>query len=109
MKKLIIGMLLTSNCYALTIKIEAKTKDGFSSWFMPTRVNGVSTNQIGSTECTTVTKGKAFQLICERSGEKVLIYQDQTPEKDAIIATPNLVIKIETQVNSREPTFSVDK
>jgi len=109
MKGLIIGMLLTSNCYALTIKIEAKTKDGFSSWFMPTRVNGVSTNQIGSTECTTVTKGKAFQLICERSGEKILIYQDQTPEKDAIIATPNLVIKIETQVNSREPTFSVDK
>ena len=109
MKGLIIGMLLTSNCYALTIKIEAKTKDGFSSWFMPTRVNGVSTNQIGSTECTTVTKGKAFQLVCERSGEKVLIYQDQTPEKDAIIATPNLVIKIETQRKSREPTFSVDK
>ena len=109
MKILILGMLLTSNCYALTIKIEAKTRDGFSSWFMPTRVNGVSTNQVGSTECTTVTEGKAFQLVCERSGEKVLIYQDQTPEKDAIIATPNLVIKIETQRKSREPTFSVDK
>ena len=109
MKILILGMLLTSNCYALTIKIEAKTKDGFSSWFMPTRINGVSTNRIGSTECITVTKGKAFQLVCERSGEKVLIYQDQTPEKDAIIATPNLVIKIETQRKSREPTFSVDK
>ena len=109
MKTLIIGMLLTGNIRALTIKIEAKTKDGFSSWFMPTRVNGVSTNRIGSTECTTVTKGKAFQLVCERSGEKVLIYQDQTPEKDAIIATPNLVIKIETQRKSREPTFSVDK
>tara|TARA_R110002153_G_C13111439_1_gene477713 strand:- start:77 stop:406 length:330 start_codon:yes stop_codon:yes gene_type:complete len=109
MKILIIGMLLTSNCYALTVKIEAKTKDGFSSWFMPTRINGVSTNRIGSTECITVTKGKAFQLVCERSGEKVLIYQDQTPEKDAIIATPNLVIKIETQRKSREPTFSVDK
>lgn len=104
MKGLILGMLLTSNCYALTIKIEAKTKDGFSSWFMPTRINGVSTNRIGSTECTTVTKGKAFQLVCERSGEKVLIYQDQTPQKDAIIATPNLVIKIETQM-----PFSVDK
>ena len=109
MKILILGMLLVGNVNALTIKIEAKTKDGFSSWFMPTRVNGVSTNRIGSTECTTVTKGKAFQLVCEHSGEKILIYQDQTPQKDAIIATPNLVIKIETQVNSREPTFSVDK
>jgi hypothetical protein len=109
MKTLILGMLLVGNVNALTIKIEAKTKDGFSSWFMPTRVNGVSTNRIGSTECTTVTKGKAFQLVCEESGEKVLIYQDQTPQKDAIIATPNLIIKIETQVNSREPTFSVDK
>jgi len=109
MKGLIIGMLLTSNCYALTVKIEAKTRDGFSSWFMPTRVNGVSTNRIGSTECTTVTEGKAFQMICERSGEKILIYQDQTPQKDAVIATRDILIVIETQRKSREPTFSVDK
>jgi len=109
MKTLILGMLLVGNVNALTIKIEAKTKDGFSSWFMPTRVNGVSTNRIGSTECTTVTKGKAFQLVCEESGEKILIYQDQTPEKDAIIATREILIVIETQRKSREPTFSVDK
>ena len=109
MKGLIIGMLLTSNCYALTVKIEAKTRDGFSSWFMPTRVNGVSTNRIGSTECTTVTEGKAFQIICERSGEKVLIYQVQTPQKDAVIATRDILVVIETQKRSREPAFSVDK
>jgi hypothetical protein len=109
MKILILGMLLTSNCYALTIKIEAKTRDGFSTWFMPTRVNGVSTNQVGSTECTTVTEGKAFQIICEESGEKILIYQDQTPQKDAVIATREILIVIETQKKSREPTFSVDK
>jgi len=96
MKTLILGALLISNAYGGTLKIEAKTDKGYASWFMPTSLNGVSVNRIGATTCTTTTKGKAFQLICETVAGKILIYQDETPRRDAIVATPGIVIKIVT-------------
>ena len=97
MKKLIIGALLMGNvASASTLRIEARTGTGYASWFMPTTLNGVSTNMIGSTTCTTTTEGKGFQLICETVAGKILIYQDETPRRDAIIATPGIVVKIVT-------------
>lgn len=96
MKALIIGALLMGSAYGGTLRIEARTDEGYGSWFMPTTLNGVSTNRIGSTTCTTTTEGKGFQLICETVAGKILIYQDETPRRDAIVATPGIVVKIVT-------------
>ena len=96
MKKLIIGALLIGSAHAATVKIEARTNDGFGAWFIPTRINSVVVNKIGTTTCTSTIEGKGFQLICEIKSGKVLIYQDQTPQKDAIIATPEIVVNIIT-------------
>ena len=35
-------------------------------------------------------------MVCQRNGNKFLIYTDNTPQKDAIIATPEIVVKITT-------------
>ena len=96
MKALIIGALLISSAHTATVKIEARTDDGFGAWFIPTRINSVVVNKIGTTTCTSTVEGSGFQLICEIKSGKVLIYQDQTPQKDAIIATPNIVVNITT-------------
>ena len=101
MKTLILGMLLVGSAHAATVKIEARTDDGFSSWFQPTRIDSVVVNKIGLITCTSIVKGKKFQLICEIKRGKVLIYQDQTPQKDAVIATPNIVVKIITVEESK--------
>jgi len=89
-------LLMGTVASASTLRIEARTGTGYASWFMPTTLNGVSTNKIGSTTCTTTTEGKGFQLICETVAGKILIYQDETPRRDAIIATPGIVVKIVT-------------
>jgi len=97
MKKLILGALLVSNAYGATIKIEATTKTGFGAWFMPTTVDAVVTTFIeNGVNCINRVKGKKFELICQKNGNKFLIYQDSTPQKDAVIATPEIVIKITT-------------
>ena len=43
-----------------------------------------------------VVKDGKFQMVCQRNGNKFLIYTDNTPQKDAIIATPEIVVKITT-------------
>jgi len=52
-------------------------------------------------DCINKVKGKSFELICQKNGKKILIYQDHTPEKDAIIATTDIVIKITTMRKSK--------
>ena len=97
MKKLILGALLVSNAYGATIKIEATTKTGFGAWFMPTYIDTSTTTFIEKgVNCVNIVKDKSFQLICQKNGNKFFIYQDKTPQKDAIIATPDIVVKITT-------------
>ena len=97
MKTLILGVLLIGSAHAATIKIEATTKTGFGAWFMPTTVDAVVTTFIeNGVNCINRVKGKKFELICQKNGNKFLIYQDSTPQKDAVIATPEIVIKITT-------------
>ena len=97
MKKLLIGLLLTGNAFGATIKIEATTRDGFGAWFMPTHQTATASTSIGNgVECLNVVKDGKFQMVCQRNGNKFLIYTDNTPQKDAIIATPEMVVKITT-------------
>ena len=99
MKKLLAltALILTTTSMAATIKIEATTKDAFGAWFMPTRIDSTSTIMIGQGYvCTNMVRGDKFQLLCRNNGRNVLIYTDSTPQKDAIIATPEMVVKITT-------------
>ena len=97
MKKLLIGALLIGSAHASTIKIEATTDGGFGAWFMPSNIDSESTIFIErGLNCVNIIKSGSFQLMCQRNGQKLLIYQDKTPQKDAIIATPEIVIKITT-------------
>ena len=99
MKKLLAltALVLTTTSMAATIKIEATTKNSFGAWFMPTRIDSTSTITLGQGySCTNMVRGKKFQLLCRRMGRNLLIYTDETPQKDAIIATPDIVVKITT-------------
>ena len=97
MKKLLLGLLLIGSAHASTIKIEATTRDGFGAWFMPTHQTATARTSIGNgVECLNVVKDGKFQMVCQRNGNKFLIYTDNTPQKDAIIATPQIVVKITT-------------
>jgi len=97
MKKLLIGLLLIGSAHASTIKIEATTNDAFGAWFIPTTFDTTSTINIGQGYvCTNVVRGEKFQLLCRKDNKNLLIYTDSTPQKDAIIATPQMVIKITT-------------
>ena len=97
MKKLILGALLIGNAYGATIKIEATTNTGFGAWFMPTNINTSAQTIIEKgVTCLNLIKDGTFQLVCQRDGNKFLIYKDKTPQKDAIIATPDIVVKITT-------------
>jgi hypothetical protein len=97
MRKLLLGLLLTGNAFGATIKIEATTKDAFGAWFMPTRIDSTSTITLGQGySCTNMVRGDKFQLLCRHNNRNVLIYTDSTPQKDAIIATPDMVVKITT-------------
>ncbi len=97
MKKLLLGLLLIGSANASTIKIEATTRDGFGAWFMPTHQTATARTSIGNgVECLNVVKDGKFQMVCQRNGNKFLIYTDNTPQKDAIIATPEIVVKITT-------------
>ena len=99
MKKLLAltALILTTTSIAATIKIEATTRDGFGAWFMPTHQTATARTSIGNgVECLNVVKDGKFQIVCQRNGNKFLIYTDNTPQKDAIIATPQIVVKITT-------------
>ena len=103
MKKLLLGLLLIGSAHASTIKIEATTNDAFGAWFMPTRIDSTSTITIGEGYvCTNMIRGGKFQLLCRHNNRNVLIYTDSTPQKDAIIATPQMVIKITTMRNNND-------
>ena len=103
MKKLLIGLFLIGSAHASTIKIEATTKDAFGAWFKPTRINSTSTINIGQGYvCTNMVRGEKFQLLCRHNNRNVLIYTDSTPQKDAIIATPDMVVKITTMRNKND-------
>jgi len=34
--------------------------------------------------------------LCRKDNKNIIIYQDKTPQKDATIATPHIIIKITT-------------
>ena len=88
---------------AATIKIEATTRSSFGAWFMPTRIDSTSTINIGQGYvCTNMVRGEKFQLLCRHHNKNVLIYTDSTPQKDAIIATPDMVVKITTMRNKND-------
>ena len=99
MKKLLAltALILTTTSMAATIKIEATTRDSFGAWFMPTRIDSTSTINIGQGYvCTNMVRKEKVQLLCRHNNRNVLIYTDSTPQKDAIIATPEIVVKITT-------------
>ena len=105
MKKLLAltALILTTTSMAATIKIEATTRDAFGAWFMPTRINSTSTINIGQGYvCTNMVRKEKFQLLCRHNNRNVLIYTDSTPQKDAIIATPDMVVKITTMRNKND-------
>ena len=105
MKKLLAltALILTTTSMAATIKIEATTRDAFGAWFMPTRINSTSTINIGQGYvCTNMVRKEKFQLLCRHNNRNVLIYTDSTPQKDAIIATPEMVVKITTMRNKND-------
>ena len=52
--------------------------------------------------CTNMIRGGKFQLLCRHNGRNVLIYTDSTPQKDAIIATPDMVVKITTMRDNND-------
>ena len=99
MKKLLAltVLILTTTSMAATIMFEATTRCAFGALFMPTRINSTSTINIGQGYvCTNMVRGEKFQLLCRHHNKNVLIYTDSTPQKDAIIATPEMVVKITT-------------
>ena len=105
MKKLLAltALILTTTSMAATIKIEATTRDSFGAWFMPTRIDSTSTINIGQGYvCTNMVRKEKFQLLCRHNNRNVLIYTDSTPQKDAIIATPDMVVKITTMRNKND-------
>ena len=105
MKKLLAltALILTTTSMAATIKIEATTKNSFGAWFMPTRIDSTSTINIGQGYvCTNMVRKEKFQLLCRHNNRNVLIYTDSTPQKDAIIATPDMVVKITTMRNKND-------
>ena len=97
------ALILTTTSMAATIKIEATTRSAFGAWFMPTRIDSTSTINIGQGYvCTNMVRGEKFQLLCRHHNKNVLIYTDSTPQKDAIIATPDMVVKITTMRNKND-------
>jgi len=85
---------------ASTVLISVKTPKATKSWFMPINVNSTTVSTIGTSSdhlsCTTTVHFKNFQLLCRQHGMIVLLYRDNTPQKDAVIATPKGIVVIST-------------
>ena len=70
---------------------------------MPSNIDSAATIFIErGLSCSNTIKSGSFQLMCQKNGQKLLIYQDSTPQKDAVIATPDIIIKITTMRNNNE-------
>jgi len=80
--------------------VSIKTPKATKSWFTPLTINSATVNTIGTNQdhlsCTTTVQGKNFQLLCRQHGMIVLLYRDNTPQKDAVIATPKGIVIITT-------------
>ena len=100
-KLLVLGMVMMSmTSMASTVLISVKTPKATKSWFMPINVNSTTVSTIGTSSdhlsCTTTVHFKNFQLLCRQHGMIVLLYRDNTPQKDAVIATPKGIVVIST-------------
>ena len=100
-KLLVLGMLMMSmTSMASTVLVTIKTPKATKSWFMPTTINSTTINTVGNTSdhltCMTSVEGKQFQLLCRQHGMIVLLYRDNTPQKDAVMATPKAIVAITT-------------
>ena len=102
MKKLLALAALTMSMTSMasTVLVTIKTPKATKSWFMPTTINASTINTVGNTSdhltCTTTIENKQFQLLCRQHGMIVLLYRDNTPQKDAVMATPKAIVAITT-------------
>ena len=102
MKKLLVlaALMMGTTSMASTVLVTIKTPKTTKSWFMPTTINSTTINTVGNTSdhltCMTSVEGKQFQLLCRQHGMIVLLYRDNTPQKDAVIATPKGIVVIST-------------
>ena len=102
MKKLlaIATLIIGTTSMASTVKITVQSPKATKSWFMPTNITGFTTNTVGNTsdhlKCDTTVKGSQFQILCRQNGNIVLVYRDNTPQKDAVLATPKAIVTIKT-------------
>ena len=102
MKKLLVlaALMIGTTSMASTVMISIKTPKATKSWFMPTNINATTINTVGNSSdhltCRTTIHYKNFQLLCRQHGMIVLLYRDNTPQKDAVIATPKGIVVIST-------------
>ena len=102
MKKLLVLAALTMSMTSMasTVMVSIKTPKATKSWFMPTNINASTINTVGNSSdhltCTTTIHFKNFQLLCRQHGMIVLLYRDNTPQKDAVLATPKAIVTITT-------------
>ena len=102
MKKLlaIAALTMSMTSMASTVMVSIKTPKATKSWFMPTNINASTINTVGNSSdhltCITSVEGKQFQLLCRQHGMIVLLYRDNTPQKDAVLATPKAIVAITT-------------
>ena len=102
MKKLlaIAALTMSMTSMASTVMVSIKTPKATKSWFMPTNINASTINTVGTASdhltCTTTIHYKNFQLLCRQHGMIVLLYRDNTPQKDAVLATPKSIVTIHT-------------
>ena len=102
MKKLlaIAALTMSMTSMASTVMVSIKTPKATKSWFMPTNINASTINTVGNSSdhltCTTTIHFKNFQLLCRQHGMIVLLYRDNTPQKDAVLATPKAIVAIST-------------
>ena len=102
MKKLLALAALTMSMTSMasTVLVTIKTPKTTKSWFMPTTINSTTINTVGNTSdhltCMTSVEGKQFQLLCRQHGMIMLLYRDNTPQKDAVMATPKAIVAITT-------------
>ena len=102
MKKLLVLAALTMSITSMasTVMVSIKTPNATKSWFMPTNINATTINTVGNSSdhltCTTTIHHKNFQLLCRQHGMIVLLYRDNTPQKDAVLATPKAIVSITT-------------
>ena len=102
MKKLLVLAALTMSITSMasTVMVSIKTPKATKSWFMPTNINATTINTVGNSSdhltCRTTIHYKNFQLLCRQHGMIVLLYRDNTPQKDAVLATPKAIVTIHT-------------